>query len=171
MSLAINLQNLVTRLATEDKTLRTLINGNTVDLSSLTTGQKTNLVAALNWLHTEVQNIGGSSSGIDDEATATTTTWSSTHISSRIQQAITDLVDDAPTALDTLSELAQAISDNQEGIGGIVTALEHRVRHDADQELEPDAQARARSNIGAVAASDIGDSETDFVAVYEAGLA
>ena len=32
------------------------------------------------------------------------------------------------------------------------------------------AQAQARNNIGAVAASDVGDTDTDFVAVFEGAL-
>lgn len=44
----LNLQNFATRLSTEFKALRTLINGNQVDLSSLNTTAKNNLVAALN---------------------------------------------------------------------------------------------------------------------------
>jgi hypothetical protein len=48
MSLATQVQSLATRIATECKALRTLINGNTADLSALTTTTKTNLVAAIN---------------------------------------------------------------------------------------------------------------------------
>ena len=47
-TLETNLVNLATRLATESKALRTLVNGNTANLSSLTTTAKSNLVAALN---------------------------------------------------------------------------------------------------------------------------
>jgi hypothetical protein len=54
MSLQTNLQNLTTRIATEIKALRTLINGNVADLSALTTSVKTNLVAAINSLVTVV---------------------------------------------------------------------------------------------------------------------
>jgi hypothetical protein len=48
MSLVTQLQTLTTRIATEAKSLRTLINGNAADLSSLNTVAKTNLVAAIN---------------------------------------------------------------------------------------------------------------------------
>jgi hypothetical protein len=48
MSLATNLLNLATRTATEFKSLRTLINGNVTDLSSLDTTYKFNLVGAIN---------------------------------------------------------------------------------------------------------------------------
>lgn len=48
MSLVTNLTNLTTRISTEFKALRTLINGNQADLSALNTSNKTNLVAAIN---------------------------------------------------------------------------------------------------------------------------
>ncbi len=48
MSLQTNLQDLATRIATECKALRTLMNGNAIDLSALNTTTKVNLVAAIN---------------------------------------------------------------------------------------------------------------------------
>lgn len=48
MSLATRLTDLSTRISTEFKSLRTLINGNQADLSSLNTSAKSNLVAAIN---------------------------------------------------------------------------------------------------------------------------
>ena len=48
MSLQTNLQDLATRIATECKALRTLMNGNAVDLSALNTTAKVNLVASIN---------------------------------------------------------------------------------------------------------------------------
>lgn len=48
MALTTNIQNLATRIATEMKSLRILINGNASDLSALNTTNKTNLVAAIN---------------------------------------------------------------------------------------------------------------------------
>lgn len=48
MALTTNIQNLATRIATEMKSLRMLINGNASDLSALNTTNKTNLVAAIN---------------------------------------------------------------------------------------------------------------------------
>ncbi|NKA36418.1 hypothetical protein GO285_05176 [Ralstonia solanacearum] len=44
------------------------------------------------------------------------------------------------------------------------------MRFDAAQALTADEQAQARQNIGTVAASAIGDPETDFVPVFEAAL-
>ena len=89
MSLQNRLTDLATRIATECKALRTLINGNAPDLSALTTTAKGNLVAALN--EVRALAVDASSSGgaaIDDAATAAGTTWSSTKIESEIDNAI-----------------------------------------------------------------------------------
>lgn len=47
-SLQVRLQDIATRIATESKSHKILINGNATDLAALTTLAKTNLVAALN---------------------------------------------------------------------------------------------------------------------------
>lgn len=65
MSLDTQIQNLVTRVATESKSLRTLINGNVADLSGLTTTAKGNLVLAIN-------EVKASATGSPPDATATT---------------------------------------------------------------------------------------------------
>ena len=57
MSLETNLVNFATRVATETKALRTLINGNATDLTALTTTAKGNLVAAINEVAAEVDTI------------------------------------------------------------------------------------------------------------------
>ena len=45
------------------------------------------------------------------------------------------------------------------------------MRFDAEQVLTDEEQTRARSNLGVVAAADIGDPGTDFLAILEAALA
>lgn len=54
MSLQTNLQDLATRIATECKDIRTLLNANAADLTALNTTAKGNLVAAINELVTEI---------------------------------------------------------------------------------------------------------------------
>lgn len=67
MSLATNIQDLATRAATEDKAIRTLVNGNVADLTSLTTTVKTNLVAAINEVKAAVGASGATSlDGLSD---------------------------------------------------------------------------------------------------------
>ena len=131
-------------------------------LTALTTTAKTSLVAALNELHASIQELVTSGAGIDDDAGSdvTTATWSASKISAEIAAAISALVDDAPTALDTLKELADALGDSEDAISGLVTAVGNRVRFDSAQTLTTSQQNTACSNIG------VGNPETDFVAVY-----
>ena len=56
------------------------------------------------------------------------------------------------------------------GIAALTAAIDKRVRFDAAQTLTVPEQTQARSNIGAVAATDIGDTNTDFVAIFNAAL-
>lgn len=67
MSFDVNIQNLTTRMASEMKALRTLINGNAADLSGLTTVAKSNLVAAINELDAAIDSLsaGGSATNLD----------------------------------------------------------------------------------------------------------
>lgn len=221
MSLATNVTDLATRVATEAKSLRTLINGNAADLSSLTTTTKTNLVAAISEVHDELDSVAGSASGINDGATSGSTTWSSTKIStelsgkantshthttaqvtgldtalagkantthahtasdisdftSAVDTRVQLVVDAAPAALDTLNELAAAIGDDANYAATVNTALGNRVRVDASQSLTGTQQGQARTNIAAASAADlttlstaVGDTTTNFVTTFEAGL-
>lgn len=168
MSFATRVSDLATRIATECKSLRTMVNGNAADLSALTTTNKTNLVAAINELKAA---LGDAGAAISDGTTATTTTWSSTKISSAITAALNALTTGAPGALDTLDELAAALGDDANFAGTVTTALGNRVRVDAAQGLTTPQQTQARANIGAQEAALIGDPDTNFVTTFTAGLA
>ena len=76
----------------------------------------------------------------------------------------------ADPAYDTLLELQQALQNDQTGIAALTAAIDKRVRFDAAQTLTVPEQQQARDNIGAVAATDIGDTTTDFVAIFNAAL-
>jgi hypothetical protein len=174
MSLATNVTDLATRVATEAKALRTLLNGNAADNSALVTTAKGNLVAAINELAGDIANA----SGIDDGTTGTTTSWSSSKTASEISTATAALVDSAPGTLDTLNELAAALGDDANFATTINTALGNRVRYDAAQSLTAPQQAQARTNIAAASAADlttlstnVGDTSTNFVTTFEVGLA
>lgn len=171
MSLATNLQNLATRVATEVKALRTLINGNAADLSALNTTAKNNLVAAVNELKASLTAIG-TAAVINDAATSSGETWSSTKIADAISDALDSILGGAPTALDTLDEIAAALADDANFAASMTAALGNRVRVDtAAQGLNSTQQGNARINIGAAAAADMGDPATNFVTTFEAGLA
>lgn len=173
MSLATRLGDLATRVATECKSIRTLVNGNAADLSALDTTAKTSLVAALNELHAEMDSLAsaGGATINDASSSSATQTWSINKISTEIAAAITAISNGAPTALDTLDELAAALGDDANFAATVTTALGNRVRTDtAAQGLNGTQQSNARTNIGAIASSDIGDPDTNFVTTFEAGL-
>jgi hypothetical protein len=170
MSLDTQLQNLSTRVSTQIKLLNTLINGNVVNLSALSTSAKSNLVAAINELDADIQTLSAAlGAKIDDGATAATTTWSSSKIDTAIAAKIAQLTGAAPAALDTIFELAAALQAEQSATGAINAALAQRVSVLAQSFSAPE-QAQARANIGAVAASEIGATNTDYVQIFETGL-
>ncbi|MDR1889650.1 MAG: hypothetical protein LBQ81_09785 [Zoogloeaceae bacterium] len=140
-------------------------------LANLTTTAKGNLVAALNELKGLIDGLSSGSAGIDDAATTPANTWSASKIAESIATAVDNLVNGAPDALDTLKELADYL-DNNETLGtSLVAAIGNRVRYDAAQAIDTTGQAQARANIGAAAAADVGDTDHDFVADYNAAKA
>lgn len=169
MSLVSQLQSLATRIATELKAHKTFINGNAADLTALTTTNKSNLVAALN----ELKGLIDSASNgveIDDLSVSGTTTYSSTKIVDLINTSIAVLTTGAPTAMNTLDELAAALGDDANFAATITTALGNRVRVDAAQSLTSGQKLQARDNIDVYSKTEVGDPATDFVATFNAGL-
>lgn len=193
MSLSTNVSNLATRVATEIKSVRTLVNGNAADLNALTTTDKTNLVAALNELNAAIAAIDLTDL-ISDVTTATSTTWSSTKITTAINAAVSDLIDGAPALLDTLNELAAALGDdenfattiqNQIAVKADDTAVVHvtgdetiaGIKTFSSAPVVPDASfAIAKVNglqdaLDSKANSvDVGATDTNYVTTFEAGL-
>lgn len=188
MSLVTNVSNLATRIATEVKALRTLINGNAADLSSLTTTDKTNLVAAIN----EVKAANGAM--IDDATTSTSNVWSSSKTNTEISAAVSALVDSAPTTLDTLNELAAALGDDASFATTVTNSLATKaadadvvkltgaqtiagIKTFSDSPVVPDASFAIAAINGLQIALDakattasVGDTTTNFVTTFEAGL-
>ncbi|MFZ5615544.1 MAG: hypothetical protein ACOY4L_12105 [Pseudomonadota bacterium] len=163
MSLATRIESLVIRVAQEFNDVRAKA-GN---LANLTTTDKSNLVAAINELKAAVV----SSAVIDDAQVATTSTYSSSKIVALLDALKTEILGGADAAYDTLVEIQQLLQNGTSGLDALLTAVNNRVRFDAAQTLTAPEQAQARSNIGAVAASDVGNTDTDFVAVFEGALA
>ena len=162
MSLATRIESLVIRVAQEFNDVRAKA-GN---LANLTTTDKSNLVAAINELKAAVV----SSSEIDDGNIATSSTYSSSKIVTLLDALKTEILGGADAAYDTLLEIQQLLQNGTSGLDALLTAVNNRVRFDAAQSLTAPEQAQARSNIGAVAASDVGNTDTDFVAVFEGAL-
>jgi hypothetical protein len=165
---------LAAAIAAESKSHKLMINGNAADLTALLTSNKSNLVAAVNELKgllDDVAEQAGNAAVINDQGTGADVAWSAQKIALEIQAAKNALTNGASSALDTLAELAAAIGNDANFASTVTVALGNRVRFDAAQTLTPEQQAQARANIGAVAAADIGNPDTDFAAVFTAGLA
>lgn len=164
MSLVTQVNNLATRIGTEFKSVRSSIG----TLTSLTTTNKTSVVDAVN----EVRGlIGSAGAQINDSAASTTTVYSSTKTDSQISAATAALVSSAPGTLDTLNELATALGNDPNFSTTITTALANRLRFDAAQTLTSGQKTQGLTNLGAAAATDVGDTTTDFAATFVAALA
>lgn len=162
MSLATRIESLVIRVAQEFNDVRAKA-GN---LANLTTTDKSNLVAAIN----ELQAAVAASSAIDDAQISTSTTYSSSKIVTLLDALKAEILGGADDAYDTLLEIQQLLQNSTSGLDALLAAVNNRVRFDAAQSLTVAEQLQARSNIGAVAASDVGNTDTDFVAVFVGAL-
>jgi capsid protein len=162
MSLATRIESLVIRVAQEFNDVRATA-GN---LASLSTTDKSSLVAAINELKAAVV----SSAVIDDTQVATTSTYSSSKIVTLLDALKADILGGADTAYDTLVEIQQLLQNGTTGLDALLAAVNLRVRFDAAQTLTPSEQDQARTNIGAVAAADVGNTDTDFVAIFDGAL-
>ncbi|HDR3117525.1 hypothetical protein [Pseudomonas aeruginosa] len=162
MSLATRIESLVIRVAQEFNDVR----ARTGNLADLTTTDKSNLVAAINELKAAVV----SSSEIDDANIAISSTYSSSKIVTLLDALKSEILGGADAAYDTLLEIQQLLQNGTTGLDALLAAVNNRVRFDAAQTLTAPEQVQARSNIGAVAVSDVGDTDTDFVAVFEGAL-
>ena len=105
----------------------------------------------------------------------TTVTWSADKIFDSIAAAKAalknELLDGAGAALDTLNELGDALNNDPNFAATIAAEIANRVRYDAAQALSEPQKAQACVNIGAQAASDVGDTDRDFVGDYNTAKA
>lgn len=137
------------KLANELKATRVLVNGNAIDLSALTTTDKTNLVAALNEIKAAVDSAaatGGAS--INDTTPGTSTTYSSSKIDSQIAAA-TPAASETVAGLVELATTAEATTGTDAlrattpaGVKAVVDAMRLSIlgtvdsAHDTLQELQ-----------------------------------
>ncbi|WP_240738536.1 hypothetical protein [Deinococcus fonticola] len=176
MSVQSQTTNLAIRTATEFNVAYTRIksiNDLIGNAGQLTTRATSTLVAALNGLQTDLsalQTAQQNATSISDGTTGGTTTWSSQKTQDMINAAIAALVNGAPTALDTLKELADQLANDQTSLGSILAALDKRVRVDAAQGFTALEQAQGRANIGAYGAGEIGNPDHDFVTDFNNAL-
>lgn len=163
-NLQVRISDLATRVATECKSIRTLLNGNAADLSSLSTTAKGNLILAINELKSAIDTVSANAGAINDATSTASNTWSASKVASEIQAAKNALTNGAASALDTLAELATAIGNDANFASTITTALGKRVRFDSAQTLTVGEKTQACANLG------IGEPDTDFVAGFNSGL-
>lgn len=188
MSLQTRISDLATAIATDIKQHRIWLTGSSSgDLTGLTTTAKTSVVAAINEIDAkpsgggdvdpasetvagivELASLAEVAAGVDTERAVTVAGVKQETLA--IREAI--LGTDVPEALDTLSELADALADDADFAATVTYALGKRVRVDFNNQnfTEPE-KSNGRINIGAIAAADIGDPETDLAAVYAAAKA
>lgn len=175
-TLQVRLSDLATRIASELKSLRTLLNGNASDNAALITTAKGNLVAAINEVKTQANSLAASGGAtINDASSASTTqTYSITKIVTSIAEARAavkaEILGGAGAAYDTLKELEDLFASTGADLSGITTALGNRVRFDAAQSLTAPQKVQANANMGSLSLADAGNPDTNLVAVLEAGL-
>lgn len=188
MALQTRLGDLITSIGTDYKTFRTWMFGSaTGTLASLTTTDKSSLVAAINEVQSEV-GAGGTqpdasetTKGIVELATlaevATGTDTARAVTAAGVRQERVALKAEilgagVPAALDTLDELAAALADDANFAATTTTALGNRLRVDtAAQGLTGTQQSNGRTNLDVYSKSELGNPETDLVALYTAAKA
>lgn len=126
------------------------------DLSALSTVNTSNLVAAIN----EVLGIANQPGGaqINDAATNTTETWSSSKINSEINSKIAAALEG-----EDLSDLADEILALAQADAGLVSAV-------AAQAFTPAQIAQAQANIDAASATEVGNTDFNFLAEINSNL-
>jgi hypothetical protein len=185
MSLQTRIGDLITVIGTDYKQLRTWLTGSASgDLTSLTTTDKSSLVAAINEVDANVPTIPDASETVKgvvelatlaEVGTGTDTARAVTPAGVRQERIAVKaeiLGAGVPAALDTLDELAAALADDVSFAASTTTALGNRVRVDtAAQGLNSTQQSNARTNIDVYSKAEIGNPETDLAALYTAAKA
>lgn len=164
MSLQTQLVSLANAIGADIKAAR----NNVGSLGSLTTTANTSLVAAINEVNAALATSGVA---INDTAGdgATSVTWSADKIFDTIEAAKSALRDElvagAGAALDTFSELANALNNDPSFAATLATQMGYRVRFDSAQVLTTAEKAQACANIG------VGDPEYDLAGAYNTAKA
>lgn len=179
MSLVSNIDNALIAVASEFKKDRAQIG----DITALRTLAKGSLVAAVN----EVLDIANAASGGTGGLTEG-------QVRSIVDQAVLDLKASAPEALDTLNELAAALGNDKDFATNVTALIGTKANDNAVVKLTgaqtvagvktfsaapvvPDGSWTIAKTTGLQAAINakqdaaaIGNTETDFVATFNAGL-
>lgn len=129
------------------------------DLKSLKTVAKTNLVSAIN----EIKDAVDGFSAINDDATETTSSWSSHKtqavINEKVAEVIDTIVGGAGENDDTLKELADKIAAQ-------MLASEGFVSFKVEQSLSEEEKSRALKNLGLEEGNIIDDAKTELTTTW-----
>lgn len=180
MSLQTRISDLITAIGTDYKQLRSWITGSSSgDLTGLTTTDKTSLVAAINEVEANVPTVPDASTTVKgsvelatlaEVATGTDTVRAVTPEGVRQERIALKgeiLGAGVPAALDTLDELAAALGDDASFAASTTTALGNRLRVDtAAQGLTGTQQTNGQTNLDVYGKGDLGNPDTDLVALY-----
>lgn len=175
-TLQVRLSDLATRIATEVKALRTLINGNAASNIALITTAKGNLVEAINEVKAQANSLAASGGATINDASnsSATQTYSINKINTSIAEARAavkaEILGGAGAAYDTLKELEDLFASTGADLSALTTALGNRVRFDAAQTLTAGQKVQANANMGSASLADTGNLDTDLAAVFVAGL-
>lgn len=158
-------------VGTQFKAIRTLLGS----LASLTTTDKTNLVAAINELDAQ---IGSAGAQIDDATPRTTTVYSSSKTETLVTDAVsemkTEILGGAGPTVDTLKEIADLLAssdlNDDNAIAALTTAVGNRLRFDAAQTLTAPQKVQANENLGSVSLVQLGDPAHSYRDVLLAAL-
>ena len=130
------------------------IAGRLGQLSALDTTEKSNLVAALNEVKGLIPDVA---TVINDAATATNKTWSSTRIQAQINAALATLLGGVDGNGDTLKELADQITALAQADNGLLSFTH-------SQPLSAAHQLQACTNLG------LGDPAHNYVTAIDTAL-
>lgn len=183
MSLTSQVSSALVRIGTEFKT----VYGQIGSLAALTTTNKSTVVAAINEVKAAIGSGGSITADSITDATvtgkalvratdaanarSTLGVYSTSQTDSAISTATSNLVNSAPSTMDTLKELSDALGADPNFATTMSTALGNRVRVDtASQGLTGTQQQNARTNIDVYGTSEVGSPTTDFVAVFNSAL-
>lgn len=145
-------------------------------LASLSTTDKTNLVAAINEVNSKTAAAGAQ---INDVTPSSTTAYSSNKTDAQIASSRaalkTEILGGAGTTVDTLKEIADLLTasdlNDDNALAALTTAVGNRIRFDAAQTLTDVQKAQANTNAGSVSLVQLGDPARNYRTVLATALA
>lgn len=143
-----------------------------LDLTSAIAGQikglkltDVNLAGQITTINTALTNLNTQAAALINDAVASSTTvYSSDKVIQLNATLKAEILGGASEAFDTLKEIQTALTNDTTALGELLSAVNNRVRFDAEQVLTVAQKLTACTNIG------IGDPDVDLVAAFNAAL-